>query len=66
MILRPKILLADELTGNLDSTNSGIVLDLLTALNRVSGVSVLMVTHDLELSKKMHRVMFMKDGVFVG
>ncbi|MEN9723267.1 MAG: hypothetical protein RJB38_1253 [Pseudomonadota bacterium] len=66
VILKPKILLADELTGNLDSTNSALVLDLLTQLNRATGVSILMVTHDLELSKKMHRVMPMKDGVFVG
>ena len=66
VILRPKILLADELTGNLDSANSAMVLELLTRLNQSTGISVLMVTHDLELSKKMHRVMPMKDGVFVG
>jgi len=66
VILRPQILLADELTGNLDSTNSGIVLDLLTRLSRERGIAVLMVTHDLDLSRKMHRVMPMKDGVFVG
>ena len=66
VILRPKVLLADELTGNLDSSNSAMVLDLLTRLNKATGVSVLMVTHDLELARKMHRVMPMKDGVFVG
>ncbi len=66
VILRPKILLADELTGNLDSTNSALVLDLLTQLNRATGIAVLMVTHDMDLSRKMHRVMPMKDGVFVG
>jgi lipoprotein-releasing system ATP-binding protein len=66
VILRPKLLLADEMTGNLDSANSSMVVELLVKLNRATGVSVLMVTHDLELSKKMHRVMIMKDGVFVG
>ena len=66
VILRPKLLLADEMTGNLDSANSAMVVDLLVKLNHATGVSVLMVTHDQELAKKMHRVMVMKDGVFVG
>jgi len=66
VILRPKLLLADEMTGNLDSANSSLVVELLAKLNRATGVSVLMVTHDLELAKRMHRVMTMKDGVFVG
>lgn len=66
VILRPKLLLADEMTGNLDSANSAVVVDLLVKLNRATGISVLMVTHDQELAKRMHRVMAMKDGVFVG
>lgn len=66
VILRPKLLLADEMTGNLDSANSAVVVDLLVKLNRATGISVLMVTHDQELAKRMHRVMTMKDGVFVG
>ncbi|MBL7716858.1 MAG: ABC transporter ATP-binding protein [Bdellovibrionales bacterium] len=65
VILRPKLLLADELTGNLDSANTAMVVDLLTRLNQATGVSVLMVTHDSELAKKMHRVLPMRDGVFV-
>ncbi len=65
LILRPKLLLADELTGNLDSANRSIVMDLLVRLNEATGVSILLVTHDLELTKKMHRVLIMKDGVFV-
>lgn len=66
VILRPKLLLADEMTGNLDSANSALVVELLAKLSEATGVSVLMVTHDRELAKKMHRVMIMKDGVFVG
>jgi lipoprotein-releasing system ATP-binding protein len=66
VILRPKLLLADEMTGNLDSANSALVVELLVKLNRATGISVLMVTHDQELARKMHRVMVMKDGVFVG
>lgn len=65
VILRPKLLLADELTGNLDSANRGIVMDLLVKLNQTTGVAILLVTHDLELARRMHRVMVMRDGQFV-
>lgn len=65
VILRPKLLLADELTGNLDSNNRNHVMELLVKLNQATGVSILLVTHDLELAKKMHRVLAMKDGIFV-
>ena len=65
VILRPKLLLADELTGNLDSVNRGRVMDLLAQLNEATGVAILLVTHDLELTKKMHRVLVMQDGLFV-
>jgi lipoprotein-releasing system ATP-binding protein len=65
VILRPKLLLADELTGNLDSTNRSNVMDLLVRLNQSTGVSILLVTHDQELAKKMHRTLVMKDGAFV-
>ena len=65
VILKPKLLLADELTGNLDSVNSGHVMELLGNLNKSMGVSILMVTHDLTLAAKMHRVLTMRDGLFV-
>lgn len=65
VILKPKILLADEPTGNLDSVNSQNAMELLIKLNQSMGVSILLVTHDLGLAKRMHRVLVMKDGVFV-
>ena len=65
VILRPKLLLADELTGNLDSVNRNLVMDLLVRLNQTTGISILLVTHDQEIAKKMHRVLVMRDGVFV-
>jgi lipoprotein-releasing system ATP-binding protein len=65
VILRPKLLLADELTGNLDSVNRAMVMDLLTRLNQATGVAILLVTHDLELTRKMHRVLVMRDGLMV-
>lgn len=65
VILRPKLLLADELTGNLDSQNSQNVMDLLTSLNQATGISVLIVTHDAAIANRMHRVLKMQDGRFV-
>lgn len=64
VIMRPKLLLADELTGNLDSVNRNNVMDLLVQLNEATGISILLVTHDQEIAKKMHRVLVMKDGAF--
>lgn len=65
VILRPKLLLADELTGNLDSANRNNVMDLLVRLNQATGISVLLVTHDQEVALRMHRVLMMKDGRIV-
>lgn len=62
VMLKPKLLLADELTGNLDSKNSGLVMDLLVELNEKTGVAILLVTHDLSIAKKMQRVLVMRDG----
>jgi lipoprotein-releasing system ATP-binding protein len=63
--LQPKLLLADELTGNLDSANSAMVVDLLVQLNQKTGVGILLVTHDLQLASRMHRVLSMKDGLMI-
>jgi lipoprotein-releasing system ATP-binding protein len=65
VILGPKLVLADELTGNLDSQNGGMVMDLLTRLNQRSGISFLLVTHDERLAARMHRRLSMQDGKFV-
>ncbi|MGE0615364.1 MAG: ABC transporter ATP-binding protein [Bacteriovoracia bacterium] len=65
VILRPKLLLADELTGNLDSANEEIVMSLLTELNQATGISIIIVTHDLSLAERMHRSVVMEDGRIV-
>ena len=65
VIQRPQILMADELTGNLDTANSALILDLLVHLNRSTGISILLVTHDPQIAAKMHRVVRMKDGAFL-
>ncbi len=65
VILRPRLILADELTGNLDSVNRNLIIELLVKLNQTTGVSVLLATHDLEVAHTMHRVLPMKDGAFI-
>jgi lipoprotein-releasing system ATP-binding protein len=58
----PRLLLADEPTGNLDPQTSGAVFDSLYALARSEGVAALVATHNLELAKHMDRVVALKDG----
>lgn len=65
VILRPQVLLADEATGNLDTKNSEMILDLLVSLNRATRISVVLVTHDGGVAHKMHRTLRMRDGLFV-
>jgi lipoprotein-releasing system ATP-binding protein len=56
LINEPQLLLADEPTGALDETNAHGLAELLASLNQDTGVAIVMVTHDLELAKKMQRV----------
>ena len=58
----PRLLLADEPTGNLDPTTSTAVFDNLYALARKTGVAALVATHNLELARHMDRVFALKDG----
>ena len=62
LITKPKILVADEPTGNLDSENGAAVEDLLFELNQKLGTTLIIVTHDLDLAKRCSRVIFLKDG----
>jgi len=62
---RPPILMADEPTGNLDSTNGQHVLELLLALNRREGTTLVLVTHDQDLAKFADRRITLKDGIVV-
>lgn len=62
MIARPAILLADEPTGNLDSANSQRIMDLLLQLVREQQQTLVMVTHDPEVSRLADRMIFLRDG----
>jgi putative ABC transport system ATP-binding protein len=62
IINRPAILLADEPTGNLDTENSQIVLDMLRGLNEEFGQTIIMITHNPEAAKLTDRVVEMRDG----
>lgn len=59
----PRLLLADEPTGNLDPTTSAAVFENLYALARSQGVAALVATHNLELARHMDRVVALKDGL---
>jgi putative ABC transport system ATP-binding protein len=66
LINKPAIVLADEPTGNLDSKNSEIVLNMLRHSNRELGQTVLMITHNPEAAAYGDRIIHMRDGAIVG
>jgi len=62
VVNRPSILLADEPTGNLDTENSQIVLDMLQTLNKKHRQTIVMITHDSEAAATASRILEMRDG----
>ena len=64
-ILRPPIVLADEPTGNLDTTNGAHVLELLLNLNRSEGTTLVLVTHDPVLAAYADRRIVLRDGLVI-
>ena len=62
LVLDPVLLLADEPTGNLDSSTGEAIMSILNKLHTEEGVAILMVTHEVELSKKADRLVRMHDG----
>ena len=63
---RPPVLLADEPTGNLDSATGKQIIDLLLALNRNLGSTLILVTHDAALAAHADRLVLLRDGRIVG
>ena len=64
-INRPKILFADEPTGNLDAETGHLVIERLFALNAESGTTLVLVTHDTELAARTQRIIRLKGGAMV-
>jgi putative ABC transport system ATP-binding protein len=65
IINRPAILLADEPTGNLDTENSEVVLDMLAGLNRKFSQTIVMITHNPEAARIANRIIEMRDGAII-
>ena len=65
LVGEPKVLFADEPTGNLDSANSEAIENLLFDLNRKQGVAIVIVTHDADLADKCSRVIELRDGEII-
>ena len=66
LITQPKLIVADEPTGNLDSKNSHELLALLKSMNELDGVTILMVTHDSMIASYSKKMFYIKDGVIDG
>ena len=63
LVTRPRLLLADEPTGNLDSRTSEEVLALLVGLHREEGLTLILVTHDADIAEYAHRIVILHDGL---
>ena len=64
-VVEPPVVMADEPTGNLDSTNGRLVLDLLLKRNREAGTTLVLVTHDADVASHADRKIVLKDGLVV-
>ena len=65
LINNPAIILADELTGNLDKKASDEIIEILKEANKLQGQTIIMITHDLEIAKQADRVLTMRDGKLI-
>lgn len=62
LVNNPKVIFADEPTGNLDSTTGRLIEDILFSLNKDRGITLIIVTHDEDLAKRCDRQIHIKDG----
>lgn len=65
LVNNPRIILADEPTGNLDSVNSRVIIDLFRTIRDKLGTTIIVVTHDREIASQADRVVELKDGVII-
>jgi len=59
---KPKLLLADEPTGSVDNATTGVIMDIFKEVNRSLGTTIVIVTHDMAMSRKVGRVIAIRDG----
>ena len=62
IVANPKLLLADEPTGALDTASGAQIMDIFDSLN-AAGTSIIMITHELEVAQRAHHIMYIRDGV---
>ncbi|MBX3710034.1 MAG: ABC transporter ATP-binding protein [Gammaproteobacteria bacterium] len=62
-VSKPKVILADEMTGNLDTKTGELVADILFSLNQNQHTTLLLVTHDVNLASRCHRRLLLREGV---
>lgn len=65
LVVQPKLILADEPTGNLDSKTGDRVIELLARLNKEKGLTLLLITHDLDIASNAPRTLFLRDGAII-
>ncbi|MCX6819204.1 MAG: ABC transporter ATP-binding protein [Candidatus Aenigmarchaeota archaeon] len=65
MINNPKIIFADEPTGNLDSKSGKDIMNILMKLNKEADVTLVIVTHDQNIASKADRIIYLKDGIII-
>jgi putative ABC transport system ATP-binding protein len=63
--IRPKVLFADEPTGNLDAGTGATIIELMVELNQDFGTTLVLVTHDLDLAGRAHRIIRLADGSLI-
>ena len=62
LVTDPSILLGDEPTGNLDTKNTAMIVDILKKLNESTGKTFIIITHNLEVARKTKRIIYIRDG----
>ena len=65
LFLNPSLLLADEPTGNLDQESAKEVIEIFLKINEELGTTIIMVTHNWELAKKMNKIFLLKNGFLI-
>ncbi|PPB83538.1 hypothetical protein B0O95_10754 [Mycetohabitans endofungorum] len=65
LVIEPDILFADEPTGSLDAANGRAVIDLMFELNRASGATLVLMTHDMELAQRCDAILTLEAGRLV-